>query len=91
MIRQLMVILSGSRAAEYFVPGSCVEGLDLDFYCRIDLTTMIQFWLEVMGVHWSQESDRPGANSDYLVDYTASGFQVLRGTLYGPTGTLYEV
>ena len=93
MMRLLMVILSGSRAAEYFVPGSCVAGSDLDFYCRMELAPMVQFWLEALGVDWTEESGPPehGGAGPNFADYTVSGFKVRRGIVVGLTGITYEI
>jgi hypothetical protein len=92
-MRELMVILSGSRAAEYFVPGLCVEGSDLDFYCHTDLAIMVQFWLGGMGVQWDefQPEEGPGVINPGLEDYTVSGFRVFYGTVESPSGIVYAV
>lgn len=50
----LGVILSGSRAANYFYPGLCTKDSDWDFYCDSDVNTVVRFstYMNRIGVQW---------------------------------------
>ena len=58
--------LSGSRAADYFVPGSCVDASDWDFYVRGDPesseSAAFRRFMEKSGVLWDA-GDVPDASS----------------------------
>lgn len=50
----LGVVLSGSRAANYFYPGLCTKDSDWDFYCDSDVNTVVRFstYMNRIGVRW---------------------------------------
>lgn len=72
-------VITGSRATEYFCPGACVAGSDVDFYCPSDIQTVALFteYLSLMGVKW----DTIGSSKEEFLDYFAMGFKLLKGTL----------
>lgn len=75
------VIISGSRAAEYFSPGITTKGSDWDFYVRNDVCAVSGFMysLTKMGVIWL---DVEAEASDDEGEYKSLEMRCARGTLY---------
>lgn len=73
----LGVILSGSRAAEYFRPGACDHDSDWDFYCDEGIDWVIRFssYMSRIGTWW-EKLPADGESSDY------GNLNVLRGMLH---------
>lgn len=70
------VVLSGSRAAEYFYPGACDNSSDWDFFCDSEVDSVIRFsnYMKKIGALWEElPADEEG--SEY------KNLNVLRGTL----------
>lgn len=74
----LGVVLSGSRAANYFYPGLCNNDSDWDFYCDGDLDSVVRFstYMERIGVEWEWLS---GHDRDQEREYDHC--ELLRGIL----------
>jgi len=72
------VILSGSRAAEYFCPGVCNTSSDWDFFCHADVLGVVCFSILMKGIGVEWEALVPGRGNN-VRDYP--NFTVLRGTL----------
>lgn len=89
MMREVMFILSVSRAADYFVPGLATASSDLDFYTRKELASLVMFCLHHLGVRWDKLPKRSA--SEGFVDFTSAGFDVIYGALRAPTGIEYTI
>jgi len=76
------VILSGSRAAGYFHPGSCVDDSDWDFFIGSSLRNVIEFsrHMKVQGVEWETIPDT--LESTENTDREYESLSLLTGTLY---------
>lgn len=73
--------LSGSRAVEFFAPGSCEPTSDWDFYVPLDVGTMLSFMckLETMGVSWKTHKDLFGINIENKPEgFAVSSYDLLR-------------
>ena len=53
---ELSIVLSGSRAADYFCPGLCNEDSDWDFYCDGSADAIVRFstYMNRIGVVWQE-------------------------------------
>lgn len=54
------VILAGSRAAEYFYPGTCNHDSDWDFFCAADIRSIALFskYLTTIGVNFNLDNKK---------------------------------
>lgn len=81
LLRCTKTIHTGSRVADYFVPGSACEASDWDFYCVDALVPVLRFHLANMGVDWAARS--PSGEEDPVLrsvhDYSLMRLNVARG------------
>ena len=83
LMRNTRTVLSGSRAVDYFVPGSCKPESDWDFYCEDNASSVQAFvrWSKLIGFSW-EGSFSPGSMEDNGNDsYSEAGFRIIRGTV----------
>jgi hypothetical protein len=78
-MRRTRIILSRSRAVDYFVPGSCDADSDWDFYCEdfiLSVTTFL-YWSTHLDVVW-QARDRSAVSEPDASFYDGIGLQLVR-------------
>jgi hypothetical protein len=89
LMRNTGTILSGSRAVDYFVPGSCNSDSDWDFYCDDDENSVLAFalWSTCLGVVWDPLVQAKEADEAEDGPYRKAGFSIARGTISTKEGS----
>lgn len=79
MIRLTGTILSGSRATEYFTPGTCLPTSDFDFYCVEGVASLVKHLFKKFGVKWDDTPKYSMLPKPPGTDYSAAGFTLVSG------------
>lgn len=83
VMRHTRTILAGSRAVNYFVPGSSDPGSDWDFFCGGNSAAVEAFklWSRELGMRWDEgDGLEPAGSGPAELEYRGRGRRIVRGT-----------
>jgi hypothetical protein len=82
-MRESKVVLSGSRACNFFKPGCSSRASDYDFYVEDNVGCIAIFmsYMTCIGIHWSLPNNTEEDARLHDDSYIWTDFQLIRGTL----------